>query len=1159
MLGGALSSWAYNRDWTESFGINLKGEQDSPHQYLISNRAGGFATWCSDQTTERGFLTSTNSTKTVFHVQGLVNAADVAAICNYLNNQTNYKVLDFSQATGITSSDLLDEYENVRWADGIWAILPENSSELTAAQIGKIYNKGKLFGFYDSVSTDLLYINTQGSYDNLNPILGEDKGISFLPAYNSDGSLGYTPYIWNNSLPSQLANVVVGSIDFTWVTTQMSTDFTVLNDATHYIVVPVNGDYDFTNETQQNWGKYNYGTVDDDIYVVSTIKNNQSPYGTSCLYDGFKFSATELTNITYVRKAGTLGAAENFVSKNMREATRQIFCGTLNSNDLTAMEDIRSIKFDFTHANVTGMSEFSNNYVKYLALPDNSSDLIGVQNADVCAFLNVADKTNSKCPSLCCVGSYNTATNTLTTWSGEVGGVYSVTTMIRPQLDEYTDANGQKQTNQRGKNNICSTLENVVMSGRLNWDDISANNGNGKNNGLESATVKTADMTYAYFPTNSDMVFSTASWGSIEQITLPNNANQTEIPALCLNNCKKLDATICIPYFYKKIGTNAFNNVPMTHVTATDAEGKVVDYGNKTFTLPAQLELIQSGAFWTSDETISDVYILATKAPKCEANAFSAGGLYGWGGFGGNNTHPMCRQVYWNGSSKQFTMLHFPSDVTLDEAKKYTDVTRDYTLWDETGDYNGLGELRVWPNFSEIYRAYNQAVHGVTWNATGWDLTRSKANLNDIPCWPTSYKNAEGTTVTVKNTYDASVLIPASTTPATSEEAGGYVYDTDYMGWHQFVLADYYRYQEVEIPEAEEYVDGGWYTLCIPYDLTEAEVIRLMGCPADATYTGKGYEIASGDNAGCHLPTVYSLKKVTRQYPNIKLGFSQDLMKQISLNNKNLKFNEDGTITLEDETYSNPKKDGKIFIKGGYPYLVRPIFPKGFDEATNVNGNLGKLILSVSSFTTDDLGNKRGEGETATAAPIITQKVIAVDNAGHQVTYTEDVKSGDFILANAGDPYYYFFQGTYTPQRMPEAYYLNNSKWYRQTTAGTRDWESYTAIVGGKTSATGASYATASGATAGSGKDFSTWFVLFNAYKDLFTHINQNDTKFQITFEDENGFEELVAIDQINGKSLNSLNAEGEVYNVAGQRVSNSLEGLSKGLYIVNGKKVLVK
>ena len=34
---------------------------------------------------------------------------------------------------------------------------------------------------------------------------------------------------------------------------------------------------------------------------------------------------------------------------------------------------------------------------------------------------------------------------------------------------------------------------------------------------------------------------------------------------------------------------------------------------------------------------------------------------------------------------------------------------------------------------------------------------------------------------------------------------------------------------------------------------------------------------------------------------------------------------------------------------------------------------------------------------------------------------------------------------------------------------------------------------------------------------------------------------------------------QGKVYNLNGQLVGNSVEGLSKGVYIVNGKKVIIK
>ena len=45
-------------------------------------------------------------------------------------------------------------------------------------------------------------------------------------------------------------------------------------------------------------------------------------------------------------------------------------------------------------------------------------------------------------------------------------------------------------------------------------------------------------------------------------------------------------------------------------------------------------------------------------------------------------------------------------------------------------------------------------------------------------------------------------------------------------------------------------------------------------------------------------------------------------------------------------------------------------------------------------------------------------------------------------------------------------------------------------------------------------------------------------------------------IESING---NTAQANGKVYTLAGQYVGNSTKGLMKGMYVVNGKKIVVK
>ena len=71
--------------------------------------------------------------------------------------------------------------------------------------------------------------------------------------------------------------------------------------------------------------------------------------------------------------------------------------------------------------------------------------------------------------------------------------------------------------------------------------------------------------------------------------------------------------------------------------------------------------------------------------------------------------------------------------------------------------------------------------------------------------------------------------------------------------------------------------------------------------------------------------------------------------------------------------------------------------------------------------------------------------------------------------------------------------------------------------------------------------------------------------RYVIEFDDA-GVQEIVdddsavtAITSLDGEDIMPTGKSLKVYNVAGQYVGQSLDGLAKGMYIVNGKKVLVK
>ena len=69
--------------------------------------------------------------------------------------------------------------------------------------------------------------------------------------------------------------------------------------------------------------------------------------------------------------------------------------------------------------------------------------------------------------------------------------------------------------------------------------------------------------------------------------------------------------------------------------------------------------------------------------------------------------------------------------------------------------------------------------------------------------------------------------------------------------------------------------------------------------------------------------------------------------------------------------------------------------------------------------------------------------------------------------------------------------------------------------------------------------------------------------KYEIAFDDfiqeiEDDEVSVTAIESLDGSTVYTPTVE-KIYNMAGQYVGSSVDGLGKGMYIVNGKKVVIK
>ena len=1110
----------------------------------------------------------------------------------------------------------------------------ENSSRnVNKQELGAIQAQGgwtpvfHCLSYFDKADDTKMYIY---AFDDAVGKLGNDvsnnTAITFIPMYDTDGEFAqFMGYQFSNTAAFEPFRQALGelpaiSMDLSIVNQMLTPDFTGLDANTHYLTVmgnvnpsssgnPFRPNYDFTGEASTSvydypstvWVVSAYRVDEADAFVLDengnkiqrvdangnpVVDENGNPkyqrtgYATNIHYAGKFLSATEPTNLIYVRDrddvtgadnvTSLLDGAKNYFTNEQLYATRQIFIGSYTEAEIAAIDnDIHGNVFDFmagTSFETVTVGEgddaksldcvvnLDNDHVKYIVLPDNHEADINATSTDNCSF-------SANCSSLLSVGAYNAETNTLTTWSSAPGNVRAVTTIIRPQVAES-----------RGNGLTCATLNNVVMSGYLNRNDI--NTVSGASSGLEGAVVQTADLSNAFFPTQTDMVFCPqdenggAGWDDkIVQLLLPTDPRQTLIPDHSLHGAANLNE-LCVPYNYEDIGVDAFGLMGAKKITTTDAEGNLIDNGENSFTLSSNLKSIGTMAFWTGNKSLRDVYVLATTAPKCAANAFNSENYCGNIGFEGNFKHPVTRENYHNGDLIWFTIFHFPSDITEAEAKKYTDIDREYSLIDETSAFDGKGQLKHWPNHSEISRAYDQALAGKTWNQWVY-MTEADYNIT-LTALP-AVLQAKGYTaeeaaayvqhyadlgydgskyelrVTDGGNVDGIGTVPTGEILATyyTEVQSGVTPETcdfyDYIGWHQFVLTDYYRFKEIEVDDTPKaYTTLNYYTLCFPFDLTRQEVIDLIGAPCKNGNTLDGKTLTADA-----FPVVYTLKSVVRNQAshNINLGFSKELMAQA-------KNGKDITVTATGWNYDNAlktKNGEEVFLKGGFPYLIKPIVPAGTSFS-----NLAEYMMSISDLTAADLGWKEETSDGGyISVPYKSQGVISTDEDGNQLTWID----GD------GNPqdYYYFFQGTYENEDLPiYAYYLGQKNGVRSffyDTTGTRKWNRFSAIIGGKCPTLNP-IAYIGFDHGNSSKTVSTVSIFMRNADDSFTA--GNDVKVNFTFEGEDGFDNAVTIESINGESVIN-NLEGDVYTVTGQFVGKSLNGVAKGLYIINGKKVLVK
>ena len=679
--------------------------------------------------------------------------------------------------------------------------------------------------------------------------------------------------------------------------------------------------------------------------------------------------------------------------------------------------------------------------------------------------------------------------------------------------------------------------------------------------------------------------------GSVKYLKLPTSPTQYIIPEGFLRDSKYIKE-VCIPANYTEIDRFAFLGAEgqgITHYTtiATEVDeqkqlfngikkGDVIDYGNRTMTLPSTLKFVGRGAFSGYDGAalVEDVYVLAEKAPVCELFAFDQKTYVG------ENFHHQGHLIKkGNYVDANMAMLHFPNTTSRIEMLNYSDMTRKYRLYDETGHFDNLGNILVWPTQQQYNRSFNQALAGVTWWA--W-----KENLNGIDDPEQAYSagaiagggyhNANHQYVFTKAASDDGfsdkftlsfdghnpnssfnpnegkgngngsidwdeLLLAKAQAESETDRPLSYNW-VDYGGWHQFVITELYDFlldDPIPGPRPDyfnfaKYNKNIWYTICFPFNLTKAQLLKAFGNPETGEY-----------------PVLSTLAGVTRDAEKlgITVHMSKDLVKNKILYDENYTVKAD-LAHGKWATYNEGIEygDDDIVVEANMPYFILPCLPEE------------ELVKAATGYRRSEITTVKDE---RVMFPIAT-RVHAVNGKTNSFVNGQDAN----VNNNTSYTFNYYFVGNYIPQTMPEnAYYLNEyqkkngeywSSFYRNQPVKTGlMWDSNDAIVMAKVDDINGGHSKGileQKQLVYSGTDHNyVWDV--TAYNDwvFFAETGHEAyTKSAFGIQAEDNFTTSIQLPE----DMEEANA-GKVYNLNGQFVGIDTNKMAKGIYIVGGKKIV--
>lgn len=1036
---------------------------------------------------------------------------------NYANTNNAY-LLDFSQISGITASEMPIEpsaYSHISW------VLPNDLADSAKATVGAKATNANMIWFSD-------LDGKTANKPSVNIHVTNDTELSFLPeAVATENS--YLPEGEANKIKNIIVTGSVGNVTKEMMMKNFDIQYTDNLDlhkaSVNSSITPLWFDGD--KYLKRVIFPDSFGSIDD-WYTNSAYQNFIKNEENTCkifqkIKDGFGGSKNVFQ--TVVMNTGRLENTEHYYHKDFSDCEAVDFYGILNDDDVEFLQKVATPRLNLFHATWDGAHDKLDAFasktgmLKYLALPD--------LNVDPSNFKTYFTNNST----LLGVAQYNSTT---TTFSGalqnrtdeKAEGTMRILTYMVDHVSAYTKvkmSGDLKATDIMGQA-IGQGGAYLSKDGHWTTKDASDYAGDANQYGALQGhgTITSFDFSDARFANNEDLNLyygSMYSGNYLTELLFPTDKSFTKIAAHSCTNMGNGMTKLIIPGNIQDIDDYSFQLDASIHdimTTKTDADGNgsyasdmIIDNGDKSFTLPAGLKHIGHWAF-ALDDWIHDVYSLNPVAPKCERDAFASNTYTGNNGF---DAQKGVNQDAYMKDQMSFAVLHYPSTVDEENLERYTDPTRVYTLADDGGATDANGKLLMWPSQEAWNHAYITAYTGYTWEA--WDKSETKPEWNFASC-------------TVKDdgtiTPDVSSVNPDKTK----------TYDKDYTGWHQFILVNAMNSKNDKddpVRDFSRFKQNDWYTICVPYNIKKSDLQRIFGVTADDASTVKTVTMADGTtktvpSTGLY-PDVVTLTAVERNEANgtITLLFSKNLI------------NTDITVSSEggDAKYTNYTDDDPIVIKEGHPYLIRPYLPAD------------KLALAK-------------EGKYTVNMYDYGEHVVA-DGTNIRIPYEEHTIVARDASKQPLSDWKYRFGGAYYTYDMPQySYYLSHSKsknknvWFYLAGTKAKTWNLYSAIIAANVTDT-KTIPTSNQAKAGANP-----VVKFDGVNDDFP---SKAKQYIMSFETETAtgismIQQDKPIVYVDGHAY-LTNPNVRIYKIDGQYVGHSLENLPEGIYIINGKKYLIK